>query len=544
MEIFTRRCERLHSVLRYCGLNAMKPIFKYSLLGFGLVALAAGSYFFLAGRGDKLQKYIPDNAALVVKIDPKSILNGLDLEALKKTESFEEAVADMKDESEPLPVLLSQAMSNPKETGINWLKPSYVFMRAEKGITYTAILVSVNDPNQLKSCINDHVKDHEDIDLEDNQYFMKVSSSEYWGWNKEVLMILSMRGRRQKDLISDHLNLTYDANISSKDEMVEILNKKAAVSWCVNGKTLPDALESMRGGLTPFQSKVFGDFAGGTLEFKEGEIVMDAVQKGAESFIESKSNKSFNTTPNGIVPFFHMSYALKINPLIDYLLEDKNNSESMGSALMNNEMMSYLKELGNGFSIQMWNQGSPAVPNMENPLLSGNLGMAMRVGMSDQTPKFDASLALFNMGLNSYMQRLSANTSAYDMEETAAPDSTPLPISLKKENNIMHLASGLKYNDNYKMWRDKRLPDDFFEQPFQIWIDLDEDHFPYWMLDQNMASSEKQVMMRNMKRFSHVVASGTMERSTFKLVMKDQKENALAQILDMVLDAAKNGADI
>ncbi|MEN9511408.1 MAG: hypothetical protein RLZZ370_1227, partial [Bacteroidota bacterium] len=137
MEIFTRRCERLHSVLRYCGLNAMKPIFKYSLLGFGLVALAAGSYFFLAGRGDKLQKYIPDNAALVVKIDPKSILNGLDLEALKKTESFEEAVADMKDESEPLPVLLSQAMSNPKETGINWLKPSYVFMRAEKGITYT-----------------------------------------------------------------------------------------------------------------------------------------------------------------------------------------------------------------------------------------------------------------------------------------------------------------------------------------------------------------------------------------------------------------------
>jgi hypothetical protein len=524
----------------------MKPIFKYSLLGVGLVALAAGSYFvFFSGRGDKLQKYIPDNASLVVKIDPKSILNGLDLEALKKSESFEKAIADMKDKSDPFPALLSQSMSNPKETGINWLKPSYVFMRTEKGVTYTAFLLSVNDPNLLKSCINDHVKDHEDIDLEDNQYFMKVRSSEYWGWNKEVLMILSMRGRRQKDLISDHLNLTYEANISSKEEMAEILNKKAAVSWCVNGKTLPDALESMRGGITPFQSKMFGDFAGGTLEFKDGEIVMDAVQKGAKSFIESKSNKSFNTTPNGIVPFFHMSYALKINPLIDYLLQDKNTSESMGTEVMNSELMSYLKELGNGFSMQMWNQGSPAVPNMENPLLSGNLGMAMRVGLAEQSPKLDSSLALFNLGLNSYMQRLADNSSAYAFDETEAPQAaSPLPIALNKENGMMKLVSGLHHDGSYKIWRDKRLPDDFFDQPFQIWIDFDEDHFPYWMLEQNMSSRERAVVMRNMKRFSHVVASGTTERSTFKLVMKDQKENALAQILEMVLDAAKNGADI
>lgn len=532
--------------MRYCGLNAMKPVFKYSLLGVGLVALAAGSYFiFFAGRGDRLQKYIPDNASLVVKIDPKSILKGLDLEALKKNESFEKTIADMKDKSDPFPALLSQAMSNPKETGINWLKPSYVFMRAEKGITYTAILLSVNDPNQLKGCINDRVKDHEDINLEDNQYFMKVSSSEYWGWNNEVLMILSMRGRRQKDLISDHLNLTYDANISSKEEMADILNRKAAVSFCVNGKTLSDALESMRGGFTPFQSKMFGDFAGGTLEFKDGEILMEGVQKGAKSFLASKSEKSFSTTPNGIVPFFHMSYALKINPMMEFLLQDKNNSESLGSGIMNNEFMSYLKELGNGFSMQMWNQGSPSVRNMDNPLLSGNLGMAMRVGLAEKSPKLDSSLALFNLGLNSYMQRLANNSSAYEFDDTEAPEAaTPLPISLNKENGMMKLVSGLHHDGSYKLWRDKRLSDDFFDQPFQFWIDFDEDHFPYWMLEQNMSSRERAVVMRNMKRFSHVEASGTAERSTFKLVMKDQKENALAQILDMVLDAAKNGADI
>jgi hypothetical protein len=290
---------------------------------------------------------------------------------------------------------------------------------------------------------------------------------------------------------------------------------------------------------------MFGDFAGGTLEFKDGEIVMDAVQKGAKSFIESKSNKSFNTTPNGIVPFFHMSYALKINPLIDYLLQDKNTSESMGTEVMNSELMSYLKELGNGFSMQMWNQGSPAVPNMENPLLSGNLGMAMRVGLAEQSPKLDSSLALFNLGFNSYMQRLAHNSSAYAFDETEAPQAaSPLPIALNKENGMMKLVSGLHHDGSYKIWRDKRLPDDFFDQPFQIWIDFDEDHFPYWMLEQNMSSRERAVVMRNMKRFSHVVASGTTERSTFKLVMKDQKENALAQILEMVLDAAKNGADI
>jgi hypothetical protein len=47
-----------------------------------------------------------------------------------------------------------------------------------------------------------------------------------------------------------------------------------------------------------------------------------------------------------------------------------------------------------------------------------------------------------------------------------------------------------------------------------------------------------------MKQFSHLVGSGNAEKSALKLVMKDQKKNALAQILEMALEAGKDGSDI
>jgi len=517
----------------------MKPIFKYSLIGAGILSVAAAAYFlFFSGKADKLQKYIPEDAALVLKISPEALLKGIDRDALKKNDVFKEFRDDMDDSRQAFSVLLARAMKDPKETGINWLRPSYVFMRSEKGYEYTAILIPVSDPALLKTCLNDHVKDHEDISLEDDQYFMKSGYNEYWGWNKEVLMILNMNGRKHKDLISDHLNLTYENNISTNEEMRKMLKKNAAVTWCINGKECFELMQNMRGAmnstLASFPSNYFGDFTGGTMDFNDGEIVMNAVQIGAKSMLQSKSDKLFNTTPDGIVPFFHMSYAVKIKPLLDVFLQNKTGMDD--GSMMNSEIMAYLNELGNGMSMQMWNQGSPTDAYIENPLMAGSTGMAIRMGLAERAPKIDSSMAILNMGLNSYIDRMNG----YREEGDSSP---VFPILMNRTGNVMNLKAGLKHNGNYKLWRDKRLPDDFFDQPVQFWIDFDEEHFPYWIFNRT-TRAEQALILKNMKQFSHLVGSGNAEKSTLKLVLKDQKKNALAQILEMAMAAGKNGADI
>ena len=516
----------------------MKPIFKYSLIGAGILAVATASYFLLfRGGSDKLQKYIPEDAAMVLKINPKELLEGIDKKELKKNDVFKDLADDMEKSRDAMSVLISRALTDPKETGINWLRPSYVFMRSEKGYDYTAIVLPVADPAQLKTCINDHVKDHEDISLEDNLYFMKSGYKQYWGWNKEALIILSMDGRKHKDLISDHLNLTYENNITSNEEMRKVLKKNAAMSWGMNGKKLGSLLENMRGsiygGFNTIPTNYLADFIGGTIDFKDGEIVMDAVQNGAKNTFETKADKKFNTTPDGIVPFFHMSYAIKIKPMLDYFLQNKSGLDE--ESMMNSEIMAYLKELGNGMSLQMWNQGSPTDGVALNPLLEGTMGMALRIGLSEESPKFDSSMALFNMGLNNYTQRLMMGS-----ETDSMPNA---PFLLNKQGNMLNLAYGLKHNEPNKIWRDKRLPDDFFDQPFQFWIDFDEEHFPYWIFN-NSSLGDRKTILRNMKEFSHVVGGGNSEKSYLKLVMKDKKRNALAQILEMAMDASKNESDI
>ena len=515
----------------------MKPVFKYSLIGAGILTIGLGSYLLFGRSGDKLQKYIPDDAAMVLKISPRDLLDGIDKEELKKKAAFKDFADDMEKSRDAMSVLISRALTDPKETGIKWERPSYMFMRSEKGYAYTAILIPVSDPAQLKTCINDHVKDHEDISLEDNLYFMKSGYKQYWGWNKEALMILTMDGRKQKDLISDHLNLTYENNITSNEEMHQVLKKNAAMSWGLNGKKLSSLLENMRGsiygGFNALPTNYLSDFIGGTIEFKDGEIVMDAVQKGVKNTFDTKADKKFNTTPDGIVPFFHMSYAIKIKPMLDYFLQNKSGLDE--ESMMNSEIMSYLKELGNGMSVQMWNQGSPTEAYMSNPMLAGTLGMALRLGLAAESPTFDSSMALFNMGLNNYTQRL--------MMSGESDSVTNAPFLLNKQGNMLNLAYGLKHNESYKIWRDKRLPDDFFDQPFQFWIDFDEEHFPYWIFN-NASSGERKIILRNMKQFSHVVGGGNSEKSYLKLVMKDQKKNALAQILEMAMDASKNESDI
>ncbi|MBU6325530.1 MAG: DUF4836 family protein [Bacteroidetes bacterium] len=516
----------------------MKPVFKYSLLGAGILAVATASYFlFFSGRTDKLQKYIPEDAAMVLKISPRDLLDGINKDELKKKDAFKDFADDMEKSRDALSVLISRALNDPKETGINWRRPSYMFMRSEKGYAYTAILIPVSDPAQLKTCINDNVKDHEDISLEDDLYFMKSGYKQYWGWNKEALMILTMDGRKHKDLISDHLNLTYENNITSNEEMHEVLKRNAAMAWGMNWKKLSSLLENMRGylygGINVLPTNYIGDFIGGTIDFKDGEIVLDAVQKGAKSDINSKPDKKFNTTPDGIVPFFHMSFAVKIKPMFDYFLKNKAGLDE--ESMMNSEIMAYLKELGNGMSMQMWNQGSPSEENMMNPMLAGTLGMALRVGLAAESPRIDSSMAIFNMGLNNYTQRM-----LMDGESDSAINS---PYLLNKQGNMLNLSYGLKHNESYKIWRDKRLPDDFFEQPFQFWIDFDEEHFPYWIF-KNAFGRDQKTMLRNMKQFSHVVGSGNSEKSYLKVVMKDQKKNALAQILEMAMAAGKDESDI
>ena len=144
-------------------------------------------------------------------------------------------------------------------------------------------------------------------------------------------------------------------------------------------------------------------------------------------------------------------------------------------------------------------------------------------------------MALFNLGLNNYTQRLMMGS-----ETDSMPNA---PFLLNKQGNMLNLAYGLKHNEPNKMWRDKRLPDDFFDQPFQFWIDFDEEHFPYWIFI-NSSLGARKTILRNMKEFSHVVGGGNSEKSYLKLVMKDKKRNALAQILDMAMAASKNESDI
>ena len=173
-----------------------------------LLAVAGGIWFF--GGSDKLPSYIPDDAGLVMRFDPKEIVRGMDMEKVGKNSGLKDLEDKLEDEDAMLMKLLLQGARSPEKTGIRWSKSFYVFARTEKGKEYVAVMLPVKDQELLKTFVDRELPGDAKIKFRDDMAYVQTGYREAWGWNNDVLMIVFMDGRRHTDLIQDHLNKTFD----------------------------------------------------------------------------------------------------------------------------------------------------------------------------------------------------------------------------------------------------------------------------------------------------------------------------------------------
>lgn len=108
-----------------------------------LLATAAYVYFRYFSIKDDQIKYLPKNAAVVVKIDAASLANKADFSKLSNDPDFKKIMDKMKNSPE-----VRKSLENPKESGVNPVSNFYLAIDYNKEFMASDVFISILDENK------------------------------------------------------------------------------------------------------------------------------------------------------------------------------------------------------------------------------------------------------------------------------------------------------------------------------------------------------------------------------------------------------------
>lgn len=206
-----------------------KPL-KFGLIGLGVATIGVLVYFLTAGGGDRLLKFIPNNAAFVVRIDVKGLYD-----LGKKDNIFE--LKMMKDgmkngeKQGGMGKLISAIVEKPEECGIDFRKPAYVFGEMMSRGKATAMLMEIHSESKFTEFINKKRDSDTKIEKTEDFSHLEMGTGEYISWGNGV-MVYSVNKTESTG---------YPANILKRSRpgmegnlnMTEMLKNKGMVSFLV-----------------------------------------------------------------------------------------------------------------------------------------------------------------------------------------------------------------------------------------------------------------------------------------------------------------------
>jgi hypothetical protein len=493
-----------------------------------LLAVAGGIWFF--GGSDKIPSYIPDDAGLVLRFDPKEIIRGMDMEKVGKNAGLKDLEEKLEDEDAMLMKLLLQGARSPEKTGIRWSKSFYVFARTEKGKEYVAVMLPVKDQELLKTFVDRELPDDAKIKFRDDMAYVQAGYREAWGWNNDVLMVVFMDGRRHTDLIQDHLNKTYDVCMDKKPEFEKIIGKKADIAMYMNTKSglFKELMREAGGALTKGLAAQNIAYSGAYLNFDKGEMLMEGFNLDAdgkkiipEYMKEAALPEKITGTPDGKAPLLHFSMNVEWMPLM------KAFAGSMPDEEMPAEMMDLMKEVEDGFCIQAsatrlpmtadttWTDWGYPMVRKPNPI-----GVSIRIPVKANAPKLDTALSQGGQA------GISQATSLFWSQS----------FVVSRPPGMLRMLMDQEEKGTLKAWTDDRLPSDFASKPMQIWVDLSTKNNPLLNGDSDALGRGAEKVADALGKFSHIVGWTDKDESVVKIVLKDKEAHFLSTLFEMIGD--------
>jgi len=493
-----------------------------------LLAVAGGIWFF--GGSDKLPSYIPDDAGMVMRFDPKEMIRGMDMEKIGKNSGLKDLEDKLEEEDAMLMKLLMKGFRNPEKTGIRWSKSFYVFARSEKGKEYVAVMLPVKDQEVLKTFVDRELPGDAKIKFRDDMAYVQTGYREAWGWNNDVLMVVFMDGRRHTDLIQDHLNKTYDACMDKKPEFKKIIGKTADIAMYVNTKTsfFKEMMREAGRGMTKGLAGQNFVYAGAYFNFDQGEMNMEGMNLDADGkkvavdyMKEGALPEKIIGTPDGKAPLFHLAMNIEWMPMM------KAIAGSMPDEEIPAEMMDILKEVDNGICIQAsatrlpmtadttWTDWGYPMVRKPNPI-----GVTIRIPVKANTPKLDTALSQGGQA------GISQATSIFWSKQ----------FSVSRPPGMLRMLMDQEESGTLKAWKDDRLPDDFASKPVQIWVDLSPKNNPLLNGESDALGRGTEKVADALGKFSHIVGWTDKDESVVRIVLKDKEEHFLSALFEMIGD--------
>jgi hypothetical protein len=160
---------------------------KFALIGLGAITIGLASYFLFAGGNDRLLKFIPNNAAFVVRIDVKGLYelgkkdNLFDLKMLKDGMKNGEKSGGMGK-------IISAIMEKPEECGIDFRKPAYVFGEMMSRGKATAMLMEMHSESKFTEFINKKRNSDTKVEKTEDFQHLEMGAGEYLSWGNGILV--------------------------------------------------------------------------------------------------------------------------------------------------------------------------------------------------------------------------------------------------------------------------------------------------------------------------------------------------------------------
>lgn len=182
-----------------------------------VVVAAVAGYFVFRGSGDTYCRVIPKDAALLARIDMKTLVADNDID----------------------PKALAQKMGlgdENTEIGLDFASPVYVFASVDQVM---GVVAAIDDADKLEAFLNDKAEKKESGPVEEQRGYKWVQLDTYglMVWDGDILLAMSGKSADQlRNTMADLMAQDKDASIMATKMYEESAESKESLSLIVDGK--------------------------------------------------------------------------------------------------------------------------------------------------------------------------------------------------------------------------------------------------------------------------------------------------------------------
>ena len=248
------------------------------------LALLASLVIVFTSCSNKANVPVPEDAAIVIHIDGASLSSKLPWEEIKKSEWFNIANQEVKDD------LAKKILDNPDESGVDIKSDAYIFMKTRGRGGYAAVICGIKDEKKFETFIG-KVREGEKVEKKEGLSVL-ADHSNVLTWNDKRLVFIadnpdinsgaSMMGNSGKSRRFDTDSLLKFAkevyelkgskSLASNSKFASLMKEEGDVHFWMNaGSLYSNALPAMLA-ITKASLLFEGNISAATISFDNGKI--------------------------------------------------------------------------------------------------------------------------------------------------------------------------------------------------------------------------------------------------------------------------------